>query len=71
MPGVRDSQGFFGTPTSDSIRTMVTNETTELLLVFYDFYGNKALEEAMDYGERMLMENCSGVQTSKSIISYH
>lgn len=70
MPGLRDSLGFFGTPTSDSERTMVTNDTTNLLLVFYDFYGNKSLEAAMDYGENMLAEHCFGSTTFKSILSH-
>ncbi len=68
MPGLRDSTGFFGTPTSDSVRTMVTDNTTELLLVFYDFYGNKSLEGAMMYGEKMLKEYCFGSDISKRII---
>jgi DNA/RNA-binding domain of Phe-tRNA-synthetase-like protein len=71
MPGVRDSKGFFGTPTSDSVRTMVTDKTTELLLVFYDFYGNDALEDAMEYGERLFKENCGSTKVSKSIINYN
>ncbi len=60
MPGLRDSQGYFGTPTSDSVRTMVTENTTELLLVFYDFYGNDSLHKAMEYGKRILREYCFG-----------
>ena len=68
MPGLKDSSGFFGTPTSDSVRTMVTDNTTELLLVFYDFFGNESLNKAMDYGEQMFIEHCSGATLSKSII---
>lgn len=69
MPGLRDSKGFFGTPTSDSERTMVRDNTTELLLVFYDFYGNIALEDAMKYGQKMLSEHCDGSTIFKSIIT--
>jgi len=69
MPGLRDTKGFFGTPTSDSVRTMVTDNTTTLLLVFYDFYSNSSLEDAMAYGEQMLIENCYGQTIQKLIIS--
>ena len=70
MPGVRDSKGFFGTPTSDSVRTMVTEDTSELLLIFYDFFGNNELEEAMEYGEELLQKNCNGNNIVKSIINF-
>jgi DNA/RNA-binding domain of Phe-tRNA-synthetase-like protein len=70
MPGVRDSKGFFGTPTSDSVRTMVTNQTTKLLLVFYDFYGNDSLDKAMEYAKEMLIKHCSGKEINTSIISF-
>lgn len=68
MPGLRDYKGFFGTPTSDSQRTMVTDQTSTLLLVFYDFYGNEALDDALSYGEKMLLEQCAGKTLHRSII---
>lgn len=37
LPVLRDEQGAFGTPTSDSVRTMVTSTTNEFLMIFYDF----------------------------------
>lgn len=68
MPGLRDSKGFFGTPTSDSIRTMVNNNTSELLLVFYDFYGNNKLIDGIEYAEELLKKYCSGKTIFKSVI---
>lgn len=67
MPGLRDSLGFFGTPTSDSVRTMVTETTTQLLLVFYDFFENETLEESMEYASQMLQRHCSGELLSSFI----
>lgn len=58
MPGLRDDLGFFGTPTSDSERTMVTADTTKLLLVFYDFYKNKTLQSALDFAATVLTKHC-------------
>jgi len=60
MPGLRDDIGFFGTPTSDSVRTMVTEKTISLLLVFYDFYGHDSLEDSMNYGKEILEKYCFG-----------
>ena len=47
MPALRDNVGFFGTPTSDSTRTMITTSTKRFLMVFYDFYGEFNLEKTI------------------------
>lgn len=44
----RDAKSAFGTPTSDSVRTSVTNQTTRFLMVILDYGGLKELAEAMD-----------------------
>jgi len=69
MPGMKDKQGFFGTPTSDSTRTMVRDETNKLLIVFYDFYGNASLENALELAGEMLTAHCGGEVQEKTIIS--
>jgi DNA/RNA-binding domain of Phe-tRNA-synthetase-like protein len=46
LPLLRDDNGAFGCPTSDSLRTMVTPATTWFLAVFFDFGGNENLEMA-------------------------
>lgn len=68
MPGVKDALGFFGTPTSDSMRTMVNENTKELLLVFYDFYGNDKLESALDFADNILREYCYATDIERCII---
>lgn len=42
LPLFRDDTGAFGSPTSDSIRTMVTDSTTSFLMIIIDFknHGN-------------------------------
>ncbi|MFQ5445521.1 MAG: B3/4 domain-containing protein [Saprospiraceae bacterium] len=47
LPLLRDDAGAFGSPTSDSPRTMVTPATTGFLAVFFDFGENENLEMAM------------------------
>jgi len=39
LPVFRDELGVFGSPTSDSLRTMITNQTEHILLIFINF-GN-------------------------------
>ncbi len=48
LPVLKDETGYFGTPTTDSVRTMITNETASILLIFYDFLCNFTLSSALD-----------------------
>lgn len=68
MPGLRDDIGFFGTPTSDSKRTMVTSSTSNILLVYYDFFGNESLGEALNDATDLLKEHCSATDIIKRLI---
>lgn len=47
LPILRDSKSGFGTPTSDSVRTCVTNDTTRFLMAILDFNGLEELTETM------------------------
>jgi DNA/RNA-binding domain of Phe-tRNA-synthetase-like protein len=46
LPVFRDSIGPFGSPTSDSVRTSVTNETKRFLMIIIDFGFKEGLKEA-------------------------
>lgn len=48
LPLFRDELGAFGSPTSDSLRTMVTENTTQFLMVIIDFGGSPLLSEALN-----------------------
>ncbi len=50
MPVLRDAQGAFGSPTSDSTRTMVSDSTKHFLMVFFCFNGKNAsyIQEAVE-----------------------
>jgi DNA/RNA-binding domain of Phe-tRNA-synthetase-like protein len=45
---LRDDAGAFGTPTSDSARTSVREQTQRFLMVFYDFEGSGLLEGTLE-----------------------
>ena len=47
LPLFRDIKGAFGSPTSDSVRTMVTEETQRVLMLFFNFGGHDFLEETL------------------------
>jgi DNA/RNA-binding domain of Phe-tRNA-synthetase-like protein len=48
LPVLRDKNGPFGSPTSDSIRTMVVPETKTFMMVFFDFEGSGNIEEILN-----------------------
>mgnify|MGYP000303652334 CR=1 FL=1 len=54
LPILRDSISGFGTPTSDCVRTCVTNETNRFLMVILDFNGLSELDETMDLAVELL-----------------
>ncbi len=58
LPVFRDETGAFGTPTSDSPRTEVTNQTKKFLMVLIDFGGDDQLDEAVQLSCSLLKKYC-------------
>lgn len=58
LPVFRDEQGAFGTPTSDSPRTQVNEQTHRFLMILIDFEGDKMLDESMQMAEHLLKSYC-------------
>jgi len=58
LPVFRDQQGAFGTPTSDSPRTEVKEQTRRFLMILIDFEGDNRLDEAMQMAEHLLKSYC-------------
>lgn len=56
LPVFRDSLGAFGSPTSDSVRTAVTNETKRFLMVIVDFGYREGLNDAVKTAVGLLLE---------------
>jgi DNA/RNA-binding domain of Phe-tRNA-synthetase-like protein len=65
LPVLRDDMGAFGSPTSDSTRTMATPEMRYFLTVFFDFEKNGELENAMEKFAGWLVEYAGGGVLSK------
>ena len=53
LPLFRDQSGAFGSPTSDSHRTMVTENTTEFLMIIIDFNSHQSLDRAVNRAKEM------------------
>lgn len=69
LPTFRDTISAFGTPTSDSMRTRVTEKTTRFLMAIVDFDRHIDLEKTMDFSIEVLTEFANGQNFEKRIIS--
>lgn len=65
LPVLCDALGPFGSPTSDSVRTMVTADCREVLLALYAFGAAEGLEGALDVAEDALRRYCDGDVTAR------
>ena len=54
LPVFRDNLGAFGSPTSDSVRTSVTSETSRFLMILIDFGALPELEKATEMAVSLL-----------------
>ncbi len=68
LPVFRDNLGAFGTPTSDSPRTEVSEQTTRFLMVLIDFEGDNRLNEAVEIAVELLKEHCSAKNITVNFI---
>lgn len=60
LPVLADAEGPFGSPTSDSRRTMVTDATAEVLAVVFGVTGRAELEPALEMLSDLLRRHCAG-----------
>jgi len=70
LPVFRDSKGAFGSPTSDSVRTSVTTETKQFLMIIIDFGYPKALDEATEIALNLLRQYAGAVNVEINKIAY-
>ncbi|MCY1635706.1 B3/B4 domain-containing protein [Marinifilum sp. D737] len=68
LPIFRDELGAFGSPTSDSVRTSITNECSQFLMIILSFQGNHELQKAMDFAVSLLQKHAKGDKIETRII---
>jgi DNA/RNA-binding domain of Phe-tRNA-synthetase-like protein len=59
LPALFDEAGPFGTPTSDSVRTMINSNTKNSVYVFFDFGKRKELPQDIECSKSMLTKYAS------------
>ena len=68
MPVFRDDIGGFGTPTSDSVRTCVSENTRRFLMVIIDYGSISKLEDASEMAVGLLEKYASATHFEIKII---
>jgi DNA/RNA-binding domain of Phe-tRNA-synthetase-like protein len=69
-PVLSDAHGPFGNPTSDSERTMITNETSAALIVVYapTAMGSARLESVLDATAAAVLRFCGGTVVQRTVV---
>ena len=67
LPVFYDKIGAFGSPTSDSIRTMTSEKTTKLLLIVLNFGGHQNFETELDIICDKIKKYCAGKNIERKI----
>ncbi len=65
LPIFRDQKGGFGTPTSDSVRTMVTAQTNRYLMIILGFEGKESIEQALNETRQLLERFADGQEVER------
>lgn len=68
LPVLSDENGPFGSAMSDSLRTMVTSDTKELMMVIHSFNGNEEVESYLKEIEMYLIKYANGEDISIEIL---
>lgn len=68
LPVFRDELGAFGTPTSDSTRTMISNRTNKILFIFIGFNAKDELEAARNETSELLIKYADARDVKMSFV---
>lgn len=60
LPALSDDLGFFGNPTSDSSRSMISESTGDFLLCIFSFSGMNELDEILAETQDLMSRYCAG-----------
>jgi DNA/RNA-binding domain of Phe-tRNA-synthetase-like protein len=68
LPVLRDQMGAFGSPTSDSVRTSVENDTKKFLLIIFGFGDHTSIPAAIQFAEKMLIKYAFTTEATNFVI---
>lgn len=68
LPALSDDLGFFGNPTSDSSRSMISENTEDFLLCVFSFSGTHELNEILFETQNLMIQYCDGHAMDRRIV---
>lgn len=68
LPCLRDTEAAFGSPTSDSQRTSIQEDTQHCLWVFFDFESDAKLDQALEDASLLLQQFAAATRIQTTII---
>lgn len=68
LPVFTDNEGPFGNPTSDSVRTRITEEAQEILMVIFGFAGKEHMEEDIQELCILLEKYCQAMEIETAVV---
>jgi DNA/RNA-binding domain of Phe-tRNA-synthetase-like protein len=68
LPVLRDQLGAFGSPTSDSVRTSVENDTIKFLMIIFGFGDHTSIPAAIQFAEKMLIKYSFTTEATNFVI---
>ncbi|MBP3353672.1 MAG: hypothetical protein J6L02_03355 [Bacteroidales bacterium] len=68
LPVYRDEIGGIGTPTSDEVRTSISDDTKNIFVIINGYSGVEGLQEAVDYTVALLKEYANATNIYTSIV---
>lgn len=68
LPVFTDAQGPFGNPTSDSVRTRITESAEEILMVIFGFSGTEGMEKDLQELVQLLKTYCGAENIEANIV---
>ena len=68
LPVFRDEKGAFGTPTSDSVRTQVTETTKRFMMIIIGFDEHENINNALDKTIKLLAKYANGSVIDRFLI---
>ncbi len=69
LPVLADAQGPFGSPTSDSERSMISLDAEKVLMVIYGFGAAKGLARAVDFAADCLTSYCKAEDIETAMVT--
>ena len=67
LPVLSDSVGSFGSPISDSTRSLISLDTSELMMIIYSFSGKQGLDKNLIYAQGVLEKYANATSFSSCI----